>query len=114
MPWRSSGALQRTPAPLTGPSSSHAWSRRTLSGIVPERTLGIKGLEAGFLGVRLWYTVGPSFPNLRVEASQLGGELVAALQEWTYEVTDDCGTLYEYRGGAHGLNEGVRTVSPGS
>ncbi len=81
-----------------------------LSGIVPERILSVKDVHVDEWGVRLEYAVAPDYPT--PDQYPRSGRQVRALQEWPYEVSDDCGTRYTPGGGAHGKNEGVRTVVP--
>lgn len=82
-----------------------------VNGIVPERILVIESVEADEVGVRLNYHVEPPFP-VHPLGVHFDGHVLGALQDWGFEVTDDCGTEYTSGGGAHGRTSGVRTVTP--
>lgn len=81
-------------------------------GIVPERALSIVSIEADEIGLRLRYSVEPPFPQVRFDLPARSYDELGALQDWGYEVVDDCGTTYLSAGGARGRSDGVRTVAP--
>lgn len=79
-------------------------------GVVPRRTLHIDALVADEIGLRMYYSVTPPYPE--VQLGEHAPEDMWALLEWRYEVTDDRGTVYVSGGGARHLRRGVKTVMP--
>ncbi|NMP24871.1 hypothetical protein [Sulfobacillus harzensis] len=82
---------------------------RVLTGIVPDRELTIVSIESDKYAVRVNYRVAPPLPEDRGMGD---GDLSWRFVHWQIDLTDDLGTTYWPGGGAAGLDQGVRSLTP--